>query len=125
MDQLIRYCHLVQRPIPKQNGFLTLVPLPKTDEIYMRLKGFSICSTFCLRSDYYYMALLEEVRAKSAFVTPIGKFQFTRCLLGLAHAPSYFQQFIYEVLTGLEFAIRCLVDYLVLRLAVETHLQHL
>ena len=32
-----------------------------------------------------------ETRAKSAFVTPMDKFEFTRCPFGLSQTPAYFQ----------------------------------
>ena len=49
-------------------GVLTLVPLPKIDEIYAKLKGSSVYSTFDMRSGYYHMGLSAESQAKSAFV---------------------------------------------------------
>ena len=47
--------------------FLTLVPLPKIDEIYAKLKGSSVYSTFDMRSGYYHMGLSADSQAKSAF----------------------------------------------------------
>ena len=45
----------VKKKFSKAKGILTLVPLPKIDEIYARLKGSNIYSTFDMRSGYYHM----------------------------------------------------------------------
>ena len=80
----------VQKAHSKAKGVLTLVPLPQIDHIYARLRGSKIFSTFDLRSGYHHMELSPEARAKSAFVTPLDKFEFTRCPFGLTQAPAYF-----------------------------------
>ena len=53
---------------------------------------------------------MHEVQKKSAFITPIGKFEFKMVSLGLAQEPVHFQQLINEVLKGLEFAYGYLGD---------------
>ena len=50
----------VKKAFSKEKGDLTLVPLPKIDEIYARLKGSNIYSTFDMRSGYYHMVLSEK-----------------------------------------------------------------
>ena len=61
--------HPVKKAFSKAKGILTLVPLPKIDEINVRLKGSNIYSTFDMRSGYYHMVLSEKSRPKSAFVS--------------------------------------------------------
>ena len=80
----------VKKAFSKVKGVLTLVPLPKIDEIYPSLKGSKIYSTFDMRSGYYHMVLSEKSRPKSAFVSSFGKWVFKRCPFGLAQAPAYF-----------------------------------
>ena len=84
----------VQKAHSKAKGVLTLVPLPQIDHTCARLKGSKIFSTFDLRSGYHHMELSPEARAKSAFVTPMDKFEFTRCPFGLTQAPAYFKRLI-------------------------------
>ena len=115
----------VKKAYSKAKGILTLVPLPKIDEIYARLKDSTIYSTFDMRSGYYHMALSEKSRPKSAFVSSFGKWEFKRCPFGLAQAPAYFQRLINEVLLGLTFAFGYLDDILVYSPDMETHLTHL
>ena len=55
-----------------------------------------------LRSGYYHINLNEESKAKTAFVTPFGKYEFNSVPFGLAQAPAYFQQLISMVFTRLQ-----------------------
>ena len=75
-------------------GNLSLIPLPKIDEMYANLHGANIFTTLNLQSAYYHIALDKESKAKTAFVTPFGKYKFNAVLFGLAEAPAYFQQLI-------------------------------
>ena len=65
--------------------------LPKTNEMYAKLKGAKVFSTIDLRSGYHQIALSKDSRAKTAFVTPFGKYEFLLVPFGLAQAPAYFQ----------------------------------
>ena len=71
------------------------------------------------------MELSLEARAKSAFVTPMDKFEFTRCPFGLSQAPAYFQRLINKVIKGLPFAFGYLDDVLIHSPDIGTHLQHM
>ena len=53
-------------------GNLSLIPLPKIDEMYANLCGAKIF-TLDLGSGYYHITLDKESKAKTAFVTPFGK----------------------------------------------------
>ena len=114
----------VKKAFSKAKGILTLVPLPKIDEIYARLKGSNIYSTFDMRSGYYHMVLSEKSRHKSAFLSSFGKWEFKKCLFELAQAPAYFQRLVNKVLSGLAFTFGYL-DILVFSPDMETHLEHL
>ena len=59
-----------------------------------------VFTTLDLRSGYYHISLLESSKAKTAFVTLFGKYQFEAVPFGLAQAPAYFQQLISMVLQG-------------------------
>ena len=52
----------------KARGVLTLVPLPKINEIYAKLEGSTIYSTFNMRSGYYHLELSPESQPKSASI---------------------------------------------------------
>ena len=115
----------VKKVFSKAKGILTLVPLPKIDEIYAHLKDSKIYSTFDMQSGYYHMVLSERSRPKSAFVSAYGKWEFKRCPFGLVQEPAYFQRLVNEVLSGLTFTFGYLDDILIFSLDMETHLKHL
>ena len=78
----------------KAKGVFILVPLPKIDKIYAKLRGSFIFSTFDMRSGYHHAALSPESQSKSTFVIGGphgGNFEFKVCPFGLAQAPAYFQ----------------------------------
>ena len=106
-------------------GCISLVPLPKIDELYAKLQGYKIFSTLDLHSGYYHIGLSESAKPKTAFVVSgMGKYQFNRVPFRLAQAPVHFQRLINEVLTGCDFAMGYLDDIIFSR-TEEEHLQHL
>ena len=48
-------------------GNLSLIPLPKIDEMYANLHGAKIFSTLDLRSGYYHIGLDKESESKNSF----------------------------------------------------------
>ena len=95
-------------------GCISLVPLPKIDELYARLQGYKIFSTLDLRSGYYHIGLSESAKPKTAFViSGIGKYQFNRVPFGLAQVPAYFQTLINKVLDNIDFAMGYLDDIII------------
>ena len=94
--------------------------------MFSKLGGAMIFSTIDLRSGYYHIGLTRESRAKSAFVVPMGKWQFKRTPFGLSQAPAYFQLLIDKVLMGCSsFAMGYLDDIIIFSKTEEEHLQHL
>ena len=83
-------------------GNISLVPLPKIDEMYGRLQGAKVFTTLDLRSGYYHISLLENSKAKTAFVTPFGKYQFEAVPFGLAQALSLFSTVNFNSFTRLQ-----------------------
>ena len=113
----------VQKAHSKAKEVLTLVPLPQIDHKYARLRGSKVFSTLDLRSGYHHMEFSQEARAKSAFVTPMDKFEFNRYPVGLSQAPAFFQKPINKVIKGLPFAFGYLDDVLIHSPDIKTHLQ--
>ena len=109
----------------KSKGCLSLVPLPKIDEMYAKLKGAKFFSTIDLRSGYYHIALGKDSRAKTAFVTPFGKYEFLQVPFGLAQAPAYFQHLMNQVLDNCNFAMTYLDDIIIFSETEEEHLAHI
>ena len=116
----------VRRADSQTGGNISLVPLPKIDEMYGRLKGAKYFTTLDLRSGYYHIGLSKGSKAKTAFVTPFGKYQFEVVPFGLAQAPAYFQQLISMVLQDCsEFAMAYLDDIIIFSRNEREHLKHI
>ena len=109
----------------KSKGQISIHPLPKIDEMYAKLKGAKVFSTIDLRSGYHHIALGRDSRAKTAFVTPFGKYEFLMVPFGLAQAPAYFQLLMNKVLEGLSYAMTYLDDIIIFSKNEEDHLRHL
>ena len=78
-----------------------------------------------MRSGYCHIGLSENSKAKTAFVTPFGKYQFEAVPFGLAQAPAYFQQLISIVLQGCsDFAMAYLDDIIIFSKDEMEHLKH-
>ena len=66
----------LQQQVITEEKSISIHPLPKIDEMYAKLKGAKVFSTIDLRSGYHDTALDKDSRAKTAFVTPFGKYKF-------------------------------------------------
>ena len=107
-------------------GCISLIPLPKIDELYAKLNGYKVFSSLDLRSGYYHIGLKDSAKPKSAFVlSSLGKYQFNRVPFRLAQAPAYFQKLISDVLKGCNFAMGYLDDIIIYSRSEKEHLEHL
>ena len=109
----------------KIKGQISIHPLTKIDEMYAKLKGAKVFSTIDLRSGHHHIALDKSSRAKTAFVTPFGKYKFFMVPFGLAQAPAYFQLLMNKVFKGLQFAMTYLDDIIIFNENELQHLEHL
>ena len=68
----------VKKAHSNTKGVLSLVPLPKIDEIYACLKVSKVYSTLDMHCGYHHLEITEEVRPKTAFTLPVnlGKWEF-------------------------------------------------
>ena len=109
-----------------RKGCISLIPLPKIDELYAKLKGYKVFSSLDLRSGYYHIRLTDSAKPKSAFVlSSLGKYQFNRVLFGLTQAPAYFQKLINDILKGCNFAMGYLDDIIIYSRSEKEHSEHL
>ena len=105
---------------------MSLYPIPKIDEMFAKLNEAKYFSTIDLRSGYYHIGLNCESRAKSAFVAPMGKWEFKQTPFGLSQAPLYFQLLIDKVLMGCsKFAMGYLDDIIIFSNSKIEHFQHI
>ena len=78
----------------KTKGQISIHPLPKINEMYAKLKGAKVFSTIDLRSGYHHITLGKSSRAKTAFVTPFGKYKLLMVLKGLKFAMTYLDDIV-------------------------------
>ena len=109
----------------KTKGQISIHPLPKIDEMYVKLKGVKVFSTIDLRSGYHHITLGKSSRAKTAFITLFGKYEFLMVPFGLAQAPAYFQLLMNKFLKGLKFAMTYLDNIIIFSENESQHLKHL
>lgn len=66
--------------------------LPNIEETFSALNGAKWFSVMDLKSGYYQVEMAEEDKPKTAFVCPLGFFEFNRMPQGVTNAPSTFQR---------------------------------
>ena len=94
--------------------------------MYANLCGAKIFTTLDLCSGYYNIVLDNEWKAKTAFVTPFGKYEFNAVPFGLAQAPVYFQQLISIVFQDCSnFVMAYLDDIIIFSQIKQEHLKHI
>ncbi|XP_067251708.1 uncharacterized protein [Chanodichthys erythropterus] len=81
----IDYRTLNSRTVPDQ------YTMPRIDDVLDCLTGSKWFSVLDLRSGYYQIAMAEEEKEKTAFICPLGSYQFERMPQGITGAPATFQ----------------------------------
>ena len=104
-------------------GCISLIPLPKIDELYAQLKGYKVFSSLVR---ILHIRLTDSAKPKSPFVlSSLGKYQFNRVPFGLTQAPAYFQKVINDILKGCNFAMGYLDNIIIYSRSEKEHLEHL
>ena len=102
-------------------------PLPRIDETLEALAGSQFFTTLDLASGYWQVEMEEADRAKTAFSTREGHFEFNVMPFGLTNAPATFQRLMECVLAGLTYE-QCLIyldDIVVFSVTFDQHLERL
>jgi exodeoxyribonuclease III len=102
-------------------------PLPRIDDMFDRLTGYTIFSTFDLLSGFWQIPVASEDRHKTAFVTGGGLYEYKVLPFGLTNSPPTFQRAMDLVLAGLKW-VHCMVyidDIIIFSNSPEEHLNHL
>ena len=82
-------------------GAVTLVDIPKADEMLERLPSSNFFTSLDLRCGNYHIKISPQTRHKSAFTIICGKYKFLRMPFGLAYGPEYFAALMQKVLEHL------------------------
>ena len=73
-------------------------PIPGAETLMDQLSGASIFSKVDLKSAFNQIRIKEGHKWKTAFITPLGLFEYLVMPFGLVNAPATFQGFINELL---------------------------
>ena len=96
------------------------------------LAGFAGAKNFSLldaNSGFFQIRLDEESQDLTTFITPFGRYQYLRCLMGISSLPEVFSREMARILAGLE-GVKNLMAYPYKKIdcmywRLKLHLQHL
>lgn len=102
-------------------------PLPRIEESLDALTGARWFSTLDLASGYSQVEVAEKDKAKTAFCTPFGLYEFNRMPFGLCNAPSTFQRLMERIFGDCRYQslLLYLDDVVVFSSSVQQHLERL
>lgn len=97
--------------------------LPNLEETFTALHGSKWFSVLDLKSGYYQIEMEEEDKPKTAFVCPLGFWEFQRMPQGITNAPSTFQRLMEKCMgdMNLKEAIVFLDDIIIFSETLEEH----
>ena len=97
--------------------------LPNLEETFTTLTGSKWFSVLDLKSGYYQIEVEESDKAKTAFVCPMGFWEFNRMPQGITNAPSTFQRLMEKCMgdMNLKEVIVFLDDIIVFSKTLEEH----
>lgn len=101
-------------------------PMPRVEEQLDLLGEAKFITTLDLAKGYYQVPVAPEDQDKTAFITPEGKFNFTRMPFGLKGAPATFQRLMDTLLaTSRDHASSYIDDTVIFSSTWTEHLVHL
>lgn len=97
--------------------------LPNLEESFSALTGSKWFSVLDLKSGYYQIEMNESDKPKTAFVTPLGFWEFNRMPQGVTNAPSTFQRLMEKCMGDLHLkeVLVFLDDLIIFSSTLEEH----
>ena len=84
-------------------------PLPKVDDILLRLMEASCSQNWMLTLDFWQVPLANNSQHITTFLTHFGRSKFNKLPFGICSAPEVFQKRMNQILQGLQ-VVLCLID---------------
>ena len=115
--------------IPKKNGTVRFItdfrklnemlkrkpyPIPKIQDMLLKLQGFKYASSLDLNMGYYTIRLNPAAADMCTIVLPFGKYRYKRLPMGISGSPDIFQGKMSGLMAGLEFVRTYLDDILII-----------
>ena len=99
--------------------------MPKIEDIFSKLNGAKYFTTLDLRARYHHIPLDKSSSLKTAFNSPLRKYEYMKVPSGLAQAPAYLQELMTGILKDFNFTIAYLDDISIFSKTPEEHLAHI
>ena len=99
--------------------------MPRVKDIFSTVNGAKYFSILNPYNGYHQISIYDDTIPKTAFASPLGKYEYLKVPLGLAQAPTYFQELMNKVLKDLPFAIAYSDDIIIYSKTAKEHLDHL
>ncbi|KAL7866135.1 hypothetical protein SRHO_G00113820 [Serrasalmus rhombeus] len=117
----VDYRTLNQRTIPDQ------YTVPRIEDALHSLSGSKWFTVLDLRSGYYQIPMSDSDKEKTAFICPLGFYQFERMPQGISGAPSTFQRVMERTVGDMNFleVLVYLDDLIVFGKSLEEHEERL
>ena len=103
--------------IPKKNGTVRFIsdfrelnkrikrkpfPIPKIQDLLLKLKGFKYVTSLDLNMGYYHIKLCPLSKELCTIVLPWGKYEYQKLPMGLCNSPDIVQEKMNRLINGLE-----------------------
>lgn len=98
-------------------------PLPKIQDLLLKLEGFQYATSLDLNMGYYHIELSPFSKQLCTIVLPWGKYEYQRLPMGLCNSPDIFQEKMSILMADLEY-VRAYIDDLLI-LTKGSFLDHL
>ena len=100
--------------------------VPAIRDLYRKLGGNGVFSSFDLKSAYHHIPIAEKDQAKTAFITDKGQtYVWKRLCFGFTNAPACFQRAMDKIFEDLDFVVVYLDDIIVCSKTEKEHIKHL
>ena len=99
--------------------------LPSVDEILGQLSGATVFSKLDANSGFHQVPLTEQSQLLTSFITPYGRYCYTRLPFGINSGPEHYQRQVHQVLDHQKGAVCIADDIIVFGKGTEQHDQHL
>jgi hypothetical protein len=89
-------------------------PLPKIQDLLLKLEGFQYAMSVDLNMGYYHIELSPGAKQLYTIVLPWGKYEYQRLPMGLCNSPNIIQEKMSSLLFDLEYVRAHIDDPLIL-----------
>jgi transposase InsO family protein len=94
-------------------------PIPKVESTLARLKDSKFFSKLDASSGFYQIKLDKESQRLTTFITPFGRYMFTRLPFGISCAPEFFSQKFTSILSDIKEGVVIHIDDILVHAATR------